>query len=80
MQSTFGPRGLNFGGQDVDHGLTVIRPVFYTLYIQALPNLMPDQVAVAAMICFAGLFIWIGATIGPETKNVVLNNDASFTV
>lgn len=41
---------------------------------------MLDQVAVAAMICFAGLLVWIGATMAPETKNVDLNDDANFTV
>jgi hypothetical protein len=40
---------------------------------------MPDRVASTAMICNAYLFVWIGATMGPETKNVVLNDDARFS-
>lgn len=41
---------------------------------------MQDTVAAAAMICFAGILVWIGATMGPETKYVDRNHEASFTI
>jgi MFS family permease len=74
------PSSIRASGYGVGYSLAVILPAFYAFYIQALGNFMPDRIAVAAMICFAGILVWIGATMGPETKNVDLNDDASFTV
>ncbi|RAN70762.1 hypothetical protein B5P43_34850 [Bacillus sp. SRB_336] len=39
---------------------------------------MQDTVAAAAMIRFGGILVWIGATMGPETKDVDLNDEASI--
>ncbi|WP_054009961.1 MFS transporter [Arthrobacter sp. ERGS1:01] len=74
------PASIRASGYGVGYSLAVILPAFYAFYIQALGNFMPDRVAVAAMICFAGILVWIGATMGPETKEVDLNDDASFTI
>ncbi|MDQ0278779.1 hypothetical protein QO003_003082 [Arthrobacter silviterrae] len=71
---------MNFSSGDTHQVLTVVRPAICVWYRQGLRNFMLDQVAVAAMICFAGLLVWIGATMAPETKNVDLNDDANFTV
>lgn len=74
------PSSIRASGYGVGYSLAVILPAFYAFYIQALGNFMPDRVAVASMICFAGILVWIGATMGPETKDVDLNDDASFTI
>lgn len=74
------PSSIRASGYGVGYSLAVIMPAFYAFYIQALGDFMPDRVAVAAMICFAGILVWIGATMGPETKEVNLNDDASFTI
>lgn len=74
------PSSIRASGYGVGYSLAVILPAFYAFYIQALGNFMPDRVAVAVMICLAGILVWIGATMGPETKDVDLNDDASFTI
>lgn len=74
------PSSIRASGYGVGYSLAVILPAFYAFYIQALGSFMPDRVAVASLICFAGILVWIGATMGPETKDVDLNDDASFTI
>ena len=74
------PSSIRASGYGVGYSLAVILPAFYEFYLKALGTIMPDRIAVALLICLAGLLVWIGATMGPETKNVDLNDDASFTV
>ncbi|MCQ9163922.1 MFS transporter [Arthrobacter sp. STN4] len=74
------PSSIRASGYGVGYSLAVIIPAFYAFYIQALGNFMPDRVAVASLICLAGILVWVGATMGPETKDVDLNDDSSFTV
>ncbi|WP_427016172.1 MFS transporter [Pseudarthrobacter sp. P1] len=74
------PSSIRASGYGVGYSLAVILPAFYEFYIKALGNIMPDRFAVASLICLAGVLVWIGATMGPETKDVNLADDASFTV
>ncbi len=74
------PSNIRASGYGVGYSLAVILPAFYEFYIKALGNIMPDRFAVASLICLAGVLVWIGATMGPETKDVNLADDASFTV
>lgn len=71
---------IRASGHGVGYSLAVILPAFYEFYVKALGNIMPDRFAVASLICLAGVLVWIGATMGPETKDVNLADDASFTV
>lgn len=74
------PSSIRASGYGVGYSLAVILPAFYEFYIKGLGSIMPDRFAVGSLICLAGVLVWIGATMGPETKDVNLADDASFTV
>jgi MFS family permease len=74
------PSSIRASGYGVGYSLAVILPAFYEFYLKGLGSIMPDRFAVASLICLAGVLVWIGATMGPETKDVNLADDASFTV
>lgn len=64
-----GVRATGFG---VGYSLSVIIPSFYALYMNWLGAIMPMQYTPVALLCIGGVIAFIGAQMGPETKDVDL--------
>lgn len=62
--------GERASGYGLSYSLSVVLPSFYAYYQLALSTIMPFEYTVLVLIVVGGVLIWIGAAMGPETKNV----------
>lgn len=62
-------RATGFGAA---YSLSVIIPSFYAFYMAWLGNLMPFRVTPVLLMCIGGVIAFVGAAMGPETKDVDL--------
>lgn len=62
-----GVRATGFG---LGYSLAVVIPSFYAFFQSWLSNLMDFQWTVLPLLVIGGLFITVGAAMGPETKDV----------
>lgn len=60
-------RATGFG---VGFSLSVIIPSFYAFYMSWLGHLMPFHYTLVVLLCIGGLLGALGASMGPETKDV----------
>ena len=65
--------GVRASGFGLGYSLAIILPAFYVFYQAALANLMPFKYTVLVLVVIGAVLIFIGAAMGPETK------DADFT-
>ncbi|BCG04169.1 MFS transporter (plasmid) [Paraburkholderia sp. PGU19] len=62
-----GVRATGFG---VGYSLSVIVPSFYAFYMNWLGSVIPLRYAPVALLCIGGVIAFVGALMGPETKDV----------
>lgn len=64
--------GVRASGYGVGYSLALIIPALTPFYMLGLQNVMPYVYTPVVILVVGGLFITIGALLGPETKNVDL--------
>lgn len=62
--------GIRASGYGVGYSLAVIVPAFYAFYQAGLAAFMPIEFTPLVLLALAGALIWIGAALGPETRDV----------
>jgi MFS family permease len=62
--------GIRASGYGIGYSLAVIIPSFYAFYQAGLAGLMPIEYTPLVFLVLAGIFIGIGAAMGPETRDV----------
>ncbi|MBW0102061.1 MFS transporter, partial [Pseudonocardia sp. KRD291] len=72
------PASIRSTGYGVGYSLALIAPAFYQFYLQGFDGVMPSHLAPAVLIVLAGLLISIGGFIGPETKDVDMDDDSTI--
>ncbi|WP_037062804.1 MFS transporter [Pseudonocardia acaciae] len=63
------PVEIRASGYGVGYSLALIVPAFYAFYLNGLGAVMPSYFGPVALVVLAGLFVLVGAVIGPETKD-----------
>jgi MFS family permease len=66
------PTHIRSSGYGVGYSLAVIIPSFYSFYLLGLAKIMPYAYTQIVLLVFCGLFVMLGAALGPETKDVDL--------
>lgn len=66
------PTNIRSSGYGVGYSLAVVIPSFYSFYLLGLAKLMPYAYTQIVLLVLCGLFVVLGATLGPETKDVDL--------
>ncbi len=62
--------GIRASGFGLGYSLAIILPAFFVFYQAALANLMPFKYTVLVLVLVGSILIFIGAALGPETKDV----------
>lgn len=62
--------GERASGYGVSYSLSVVLPSFYAYYQLGLSTFMPFEYTVLVLLVVGGALIWLGAALGPETKDV----------
>jgi MFS family permease len=62
--------GVRASGFGIGYSLAVILPSFYSFVMLWLASFMPYKYTQIPLLALGGLFILIGAALGPETKDV----------
>jgi hypothetical protein len=62
--------GVRASGFGLGYSLAIILPAFYVFYQAGLANFMPFKYTVLVLVVVGALLIFIGAAVGPETKDV----------
>jgi|GraSoiStandDraft_54_1057290.scaffolds.fasta_scaffold69572_2 MFS family permease len=62
--------GVRASGYGVGYSLAVILPALYAYYMLGLGNFIPYKYTQIVLLAIGGLFIIVGAVIGPETKDL----------
>lgn len=62
--------GVRASGFGLGYSLAIVLPAFYVFYQAGLANFMPFDYTVLVLGVVGALLIFIGAAIGPETKDV----------
>lgn len=57
-------------GYGIAYSLATIIPGFYSFYLLGLSKLMPYAYTPIVLLVLGGLFLSVGALLGPETKDV----------
>ncbi len=70
------PAEVRASGYGVGYSLAIIVPAFYAFYMSGLTSLFSAKLAPVILIVLAGLFISIGALLGPETKDIDMGSPA----
>jgi hypothetical protein len=60
--------------------LALVVPGFYALYLAGLGLVPPASLAPSVLLVVAGLVVHVGATLGPETRDVSLDSEPSARV
>lgn len=64
------PTEIRASGYGVGYSFAIILPSFYGFYMAWLENLMPYRYTPLPLLVLGGLFMALGAWIGPETRNL----------
>jgi MFS family permease len=67
-------RGSGFG---LGYSLAIILPSLYAFYQTGLANFMPSEYTILPILALGGLLTFVGAALGPETKDVDFFAEAS---
>lgn len=67
--------GVRSSGFGLGYSLAVILPAFYAFYQAGLGNFMPFEYTALPLLVIGALLIIVGATWGPETKDVDFSED-----
>lgn len=59
-------------GYGLGYSLAVIIPSFYAFYQSGLANVVPARYTALVLLVFGGALIIIGASLGPETRDVAI--------
>jgi MFS family permease len=70
------PTQIRASGYGIGYSLAVIVPAFSGAYMLALKDFMPYAYTPVVLIALAGIFIVVGALLGPETRDVELRTVA----
>lgn len=62
--------GVRASGFGLGYSLAIVLPAFYVFYQAGLANFMPFDYTVLVLGVVGALLIFIGAAVGPETKDV----------
>lgn len=66
------PAAVRATGFGVGYSLAVVVPGFYAFYLAGLSQWMPSYMAPCVLVAMAGVFVWVGAALGPETRDADL--------
>jgi MFS family permease len=66
------PTAIRSSGYGVGYSLAVIIPSFSSFYLLGLAKIMPYEYTQIVLLVFCGIFIVVGALMGPETNDVDL--------
>ena len=66
------PTHIRSSGYGVGYSLAVIIPSFYSFYLLGLSRIMPYEYTQIVLLVFCGIFVLIGASLGPETNDLDL--------
>lgn len=69
------PAGIRSTGYGVGYSLALIAPAFYAFYLRQLSGVVVGYLAPAVLMAIAGLLIFVGGLLGPETRDVDMNTD-----
>jgi hypothetical protein len=62
--------GVRASGFGLGYSLAIVLPAFYVFYQTGLANFMPFKYTVLVLVVAGAALIFIGAALGPETKDV----------
>lgn len=66
------PTEVRSSGWGVGYSLGLVVPGFYGLYLAGLAQVLPSHLAPSVLLVVAGVLVHVGATLGPETRDVDL--------
>ena len=66
------PAAVRATGFGVGYSLAVVVPGFYAFYLAGLSQWMPFYLAPCVLVALAGVLVWVGAALGPETRDADL--------
>lgn len=69
------PSRLRATGFGVGYSLALVVPAFYAFYLSGLGRLVPVGIAPVVLVVVAGVLVVVGASLGPETRDVDLAAD-----
>lgn len=64
------PTSVRASGYGFAYSVSLVIPSFYSLYMVGLSTVMPYAYTPVVLIVLSGVLTWIGAKLGPETKDV----------
>ncbi|MEU1980885.1 MFS transporter [Nocardia sp. NPDC019395] len=64
------PAKIRATGYGVGYSLALVVPAFYAFYISGLSDLFSERAAVPILAVIGGCLVALGATFGPETRDV----------
>lgn len=67
------PAGIRSTGYGVGYSLALIAPAFYAFYLRQLSGVVVGYMAPAVLMAIAGVLIFAGGLLGPETRDVDMN-------
>lgn len=70
------PTGIRASAYGVGYSLAVIIPGFYNFYLLGLGRIMPFAYGTVVIVFIGGVLLFVGAWIGPETRDVVFTAEA----
>jgi len=62
--------GIRASGYGVGYSVAVVIPAFYAFYQAGLATFMPLEYTPLVLLVIAGALVFVGAAIGPETRDV----------
>lgn len=62
--------GVRASGFGLGYSLAIVLPAFYVFYQAGLARFMPFDYTVLVLVVVGAAFIFVGAALGPETKDV----------
>jgi MFS family permease len=62
--------GVRASGYGVGYSLAVVLPALYAYYMLGLGNFLPYKYTQIVLLALGGLFMIVGAVMGPETKDL----------
>ncbi|MDQ0925652.1 MFS family permease [Pseudarthrobacter sp. W1I19] len=68
--------GVRSSGYGLGYSLAVVIPSFYAFYQAGLTSFMPFEYTPLVLLVLGGILLFVGAAIGPETKDVDLASGA----
>ncbi|MEV0704848.1 MFS transporter [Saccharopolyspora sp. NPDC050389] len=64
------PTNVRASGYGFAYSVSLIIPSFYSVYMVGLSTVLPYAYTPVVLIVLSGVLTWIGAKLGPETKDV----------